>query len=97
MTNVGSTDVREPVLLLVRDEVAEVTRPLRELADVAFAQVAAGATATVSFRVSVDRLGYHGRSGSWRVDPGWFTFTAGWGRPDVSTVRVELTSAAHLG
>lgn len=97
VTNVGSADVREPVLLLARDEVAEVTRPLRELVDVAFAQVAAGATQTVSFRVGVDRLGYHGRSGTWRVDPGWFTFTAGWGRQDVSTVRVELTGSADLG
>ncbi|PWD49977.1 beta-glucosidase [Serinibacter arcticus] len=91
VTNDGADDVREPVLLMMRDEVAEVTRPLRELVDVAIVEVAAGASAEVRFALPTTAFGYHGRDHTFRVDPGRVVLTAGWGRPEASSVPITLT------
>lgn len=90
VTNAGALDAREPVLLMMRDEVAEVTRPLRELVDVAVVEVAAGTSVTVTFRLPVAAFGYHGRDHTFRVDPGTVVLTAGWGRPDASSLALTL-------
>lgn len=90
VTNSGDVDVREPVLLMMRDEVAEVTRPLRELADLAVVDVPAGTSREVAFTLPSAAFGYHGRDLRHRVDAGRVVLTAGWGRPDESSVGVDL-------
>lgn len=89
MTNAGGTDVREPVLVMMRDEVAEVTRPLRELVDLAVVDVPAGTSREVTFALPAATFGYHGRDLRHRVDPGRIVLTAGRGRPDASSVEID--------
>jgi beta-glucosidase len=49
---------------------ADVTRPLRELADWVTLQIEPGQTATASFVVTPDALRYYDRAMRCRVDPG---------------------------
>lgn len=70
VTNTGERAGRELVLLEVRDLVAEVTRPIRELADFRSVDLAPGETGTVRFEVDREAFGYFGRDNTWRVDPG---------------------------
>jgi len=70
VTNVGSRGGHEVVQLYLRDVTADVTRPLRELADWVTLHVEPGQTATASFVVTPDDLRYYDRTMRSRVDPG---------------------------
>jgi len=75
VTNTGDRAGVDVVQLYVRDVVASVTRPLRQLVGWARVDLAAGASARVEFEVHSDRLGFVGRDLNWRVEPGEFQFT----------------------
>ncbi|WP_108719736.1 glycoside hydrolase family 3 N-terminal domain-containing protein [Miniimonas sp. S16] len=90
VTNRSDREVREPVLLFLRDEVAEVTRPVRELVDVQVVTEPAGASVPVTFRVPAHAFGYHGRDHAFRVDPGRVVLTVGWPRADASAVVLDV-------
>lgn len=70
ITNTGTRSGREVVQLYVHDVVAEVTRPLAELADWATVDLRPGESKRVRFAVTAAMFGYHDRSMTWRVDPG---------------------------
>jgi beta-glucosidase len=82
VTNTGGRAVTEVVQVYVRDEVAAVTRPVKELVDWAVVELAPGEARTVTLTIARDRLGYYGPDGSYRVDPGQFAL---WMAPDSST------------
>lgn len=90
LTNPTTQPAREPVLLFLRDEVAEVTRPVRELLDLQVVDIPASGALEVSFEVPVDALGYHGRDHTFRVDAGRVVLTAGWPRPDASSITLDV-------
>lgn len=90
VANPTDVTVRESILLYSRDDVAEITRPLRELADVDFAEVSPRSTATVRLTVPVSTFGYHGRDGAFRVDVGRIVLTVGWGREDASSLSIDV-------
>jgi beta-glucosidase len=90
--NTGPRAGREVVQLYLRDLVADVTRPLKELADWALLDLDAGESATATFRITPDQLGYYDRTMTYRVDPGAAEVCVG---PDVSrgqVARVTVTS-----
>lgn len=91
LTNTTDHEVREPVLLMMRDEVSEVTRPLRELVDFAIVTVPAAGTHELRFTLPTSAFGYVGRDHSFRIDTGRITMTVGWGRKDSSRVTIELS------
>ena len=70
VTNSGTRHGREVVQLYVRDVVADVTRPLLELADWVSLELDAGETATATFTVTPDQLSYYDRTMMLRIDPG---------------------------
>ena len=70
VTNTGTRPGREVVQLYVRDVVAEVTRPLVELADWSAVTLKPGESKRVKFKVTAAMFGYHDREMRWRVDPG---------------------------
>lgn len=90
VTNPSECEVREPVLLMMRDEVAEVTRPVRELVDFTVAILPARGIEEIRFTLPVAAFGYHGRDRSFRVDAGRIVLTVGWGREDASQVTINL-------
>jgi len=90
--NTGSRPGREIVQLYLRDLVADVTRPLKELADWKLLDLEAGTTATATFSITPDQFGYYDRTMTYRVDPGDAEVSVG---PDVSrgqVARITVTS-----
>ena len=70
VTNTGDRPCREVVQLYFRDPVAEVTRPLTELADWVALDLGPGETGTARFTVTARQFGYHGRDLRHCVDRG---------------------------
>ncbi|MGD6749354.1 glycoside hydrolase family 3 N-terminal domain-containing protein [Streptomyces sp. BH105] len=68
--NTGARPGRETVQLYLRDPVAQVTRPVRQLTGFAQVDLAPGASARVSFRVHADRTAFTGRDLTRIVEPG---------------------------
>jgi len=91
VTNTGSRQGREVVQLYLRDLVADVTRPLLELADWVSLVLDPGATGTATFTVIPAQLAYYDRTMTLRTDPGETDITVG---PDAScgvTARITVT------
>ncbi|MCB8942475.1 MAG: glycoside hydrolase family 3 C-terminal domain-containing protein [Ardenticatenaceae bacterium] len=70
VTNVGERDGDEVVQLYVRDGVASVTRPLKELKGFKRVSVAAGASQKVTFTLYVNQLGFYNPEMAYVVEPG---------------------------
>lgn len=81
VTNSGGRAGREVVQLYLRDVVADVTRPLLELADWVSLELDAGTTGTATFRVTPEQFSYYDRTMTLRIDPGESLVTVG---PDAS-------------
>ena len=72
VTNVGEREADEVVQLYVRDPVASVTRPVRELKGFHRVRLAPGERRTVSFELHSSDLAFHGRDMKSRTEPGRF-------------------------
>jgi len=72
LTNNGRRAGTEIVQLYVRDLVAEVTRPVRELKGFQRITLQPGESQTVRFAVPVQELGFHGLDMQYKVEPGQF-------------------------
>lgn len=98
VTNPTDRSVREPALLLMRDDVADITRPWRELVDFTVIEVAAGDTVTVRFEIPVAAFGYTGRDRTQRVDTGsihlWAAAADGSEPGEAGAVVVTVVSAS---
>jgi beta-glucosidase len=93
VTNVGERAGREVVQLYLRDVVADVTRPLLELADWVSLVLEAGATGTATFTLTPAQLSYYDRTMTLRTDPGEAVVTVG---PDAATgasARIAVTGS----
>jgi beta-glucosidase len=75
--NVGGRDGDEVVQLYIRDMVASVTRPVRQLKGFARVFIAAGASRTVKFKLPSDALAFYDMNMKWVVEPGKFKIFAG--------------------
>jgi beta-glucosidase len=77
VTNIGNRAGTEVVQLYVHDEVASVTRPVRQLAD--FRRVTLGPRESQIVKLSVPprRLGLYDQTMKFVVEPGWFRVYAG--------------------
>ena len=72
LTNTGPRTGTEIVQLYVRDLVAEVTRPVRELKGFQRITLQPGESQTVHFAIPVQELGFHGLDMQYKVEPGQF-------------------------
>jgi beta-glucosidase len=77
VTNTGNFDGEEVVQLYVKDEVASITRPLRELKGFKKVNVKKGETQSVTFTLSVDELAFYHPDLSFYAEPGDFTVFVG--------------------
>ena len=75
--NVGSRAGDEVVQLYVRDVVATVTRPVRELAGFQRFTLRPGEKRTLEFTLGPERLGLYDREMRWVVEPGLFEVRVG--------------------
>ena len=92
VTNTGDRDGSEVVQLYLSDPVAEVTRPVVQLTGFRRVELAAGASADVTFRVHADRAAYTGRAMRRIVEPGELRVSVGSSASDLPcTASVTLT------
>ena len=77
IANTGQRPGVEVVQLYVRDLVASVTRPVRELKAFQRISLGPGERKTVRFEVPVRQLGFTGLDMQYRVEPGEFALWIG--------------------
>lgn len=77
VTNTGKRAGHEVVQLYVRDDVASVTRPVKQLRGFRRIHLEPGQTQTVSFTLTPDDLAFYGADMKRVVEPGTFTVFAG--------------------
>jgi beta-glucosidase len=92
VTNSGQRPGREVVQLYLRDLVADVTRPLRELADWVSLTLDAGETGTATFTVTPAQLAYYDRTMTLRTDPGEALVMVGPDAATGATARITVTA-----
>ena len=84
VTNTGGRDADEVVQLYIRDLVARISRPVKELKGFSRVRIKAGATRTVEFTITPDMLKYYDGELRYGLDPGEFTVMVG---PDSRRVK----------
>jgi beta-glucosidase len=85
VTNTGTRSGTEVVQLYVRDEVARVARPQRQLAGFARVALEPGASTTVQFTMDAMQLAYYDEQMHYVVEPG-----------DVQVMVGDLAATVHL-
>lgn len=95
VTNTGNRAGDETVQLYMRDPVATVSRPIRELRGFHRLTLEPGETRTVSFELSPVQAAIYQRDGRWRIEPGELQFFVGRSSADLlDPVSVRVTSGA---
>ncbi len=91
VTNTGDREGTEVVQLYIRDVVASVTRPVKELRGFRRVTLGAGETTRVSLPITPDLLGFTTISGEWKVEPGEFRIMVGSSSKDEDQISVALS------
>jgi len=94
LTNVGEREAEEVTQLYVRDPVASVTRPVRELKGSRRVRLAPGETRSVSFELHTDDLAFHGRDMRRRTEPGRFHVWVGGSSMAQLRTEFEISSTS---
>lgn len=90
VTNNGKTDGEEVVQLYLRDVVASVTRPVKELKGFKKIFLKKGETQTVTFKISNEELKFWNIDMQFVSEPGKFDVFVGTNSVDVKTTSFEL-------
>ncbi len=91
--NTGSMAGDEVVQLYVRDPLASVARPVKELRGFKRVTLSAGEGARVSFRLAARQLALFGLDNQWRVEPGRIEVMVGASSSDIrATGAFEISS-----
>ena len=77
VANVGDYDGKETVQLYIRDKVASIMRPIRELKGYEKVLIEKGATKAVSFSVGAESLGFYNENGDYVIEKGEFDIFVG--------------------
>lgn len=90
--NTGKYAGEEIVQLYLRDKVASVVRPLRELKDFAKIRLEPGQTRTVQFQIDREKLSFYNAQLQWAAEPGDFELMVGASAADIRLrTHFELT------
>ncbi len=90
VTNAGSREGEEVVQLYVRDEVASVSRPVKQLRGFRRIRLEPGECRTVQFELTSDDLAFYNRDMECVVEPGFFSVYIGGSSSDVRHARFEV-------
>lgn len=94
LTNIGERRGSEVVQLYVRDNVASMVRPVKELKAFQRVELAPNQAATLTFYVPVDMLNFTDRRGKRIVEPGEFTLMAGASSAEIHGTVIANVSGA---
>lgn len=90
VTNTGQRAGDEIVQLYIRDRVASVTRPIKELKDFARITLKPGETKTVSFTITPDKLMFYNSDLMYVLEPGTFDIMVGPSSEDLQSVELKV-------
>ena len=90
VTNSGTRAGEEVVQLYIRDDVASVTRPVKELRGFRKISLAPGASERVTFVLRPDDLAFYDREMRRVVEPGTFTVFVGGSSADTRQVKLTV-------
>lgn len=90
VTNSGKLPGEEVVQLYVRDEVASITRPMKELRGFHKISLLPGERDTVVFEITDEQLGFYDNNMDFQVEKGDFTFLVGRDSENLSPVSFTL-------
>ncbi len=88
--NSGSYDGEETVQLYIRDLVASVTRPVKELKAFMKVFIKKGESKTVSFELAKEALSFFNKEMKWGTEPGEFDIFVGTDSDTQNSVRINL-------
>jgi beta-glucosidase len=94
LTNIGERHGSEVVQLYVRDNVASMVRPVKELKAFQRVELEPNQSATLTFNVPVDMLNFTDRNGKRIVEPGEFTLMAGSSSAEIHGTVIANVSGA---
>jgi beta-glucosidase len=77
LTNKGSLDGKESVLLFVSDEVASISQPVKRLRRFQKVNLKAGNSQALSFKLGTSDLQFVNANQEWVSEPGYFTLSIG--------------------
>lgn len=88
--NSGSRDADEIVQLYIRDMVASISRPVKELKGFQRIHLAAGESKEVSFDITPDMLKFYNSDLKHVIEPGDFQIMIGTNSKDVKTLKLNV-------
>ncbi|GAB3862194.1 beta-glucosidase BglX [Hymenobacter terrigena] len=83
LTNTGKVAGEEVTQLYLRDPVASVARPLKELKDFRKISLKPGESKTVTFTIDKDKLAFYNSKLEWAAEPGKFNLMVGSASDDI--------------
>lgn len=90
VSNTGKLNGKEVVQLYIRDLVASITRPVKELKGFELVELKAGETKTINFTLNKEILGFYDNEGKFIVEPGDFKVFVGGSSITVLEADFEL-------
>ncbi len=90
VTNTGQRAGDEIVQLYIRDRVASVTRPVKELKDFARITLAPGETQKVTFTITPNKLMFYNSDLKYVLEPGTFDIMVGPSSEDLQSVELKV-------
>jgi beta-glucosidase len=92
VTNAGKLRGGEVVQLYIQDEVASVTRPVKELEDFRRITLEPGETKNVNFSLPIERLVFYDKDMKLTVEPGFFRVFVGTNSVDTQEAEFEVVA-----
>lgn len=92
VTNTGKRPGDEVVQFYIQDEVASVTRPVKQLRGFRRIHLEPGETQTVTFQLTFEDLAFYNQEMQWVVEPGFFKVFLGGNSVEVQEARFEIRS-----
>lgn len=89
--NVGKCGGKETVQCYIRDKVASMTRPLRELKGFEKTFIGCGETKHIEFELGFEELGFYRADGKFDAEPGDFEIYTGKNCLDCQMITVKVT------
>jgi beta-glucosidase len=83
LTNTGSLSGEEVVQLYIRDKVASLVRPIKELKGFRKVLLAPGETKEILFEIGDEELGFYDSNGNFIIEPGEFELMVGGNSADL--------------
>ncbi len=90
ITNTGKVAGTEIAQLYIRDKVASVTRPVKELKGFEKVVLEAGASKTITFKLTEQELGFYNNQGKYIVEAGQFDVMVGTSSADTKKVSFSI-------